>query len=148
MGAPLPGPPHATAVDLTRRALEARLPAGCYVREEKALAIAARRPNDPAPDLAVVEGEPRMYRVEHPAMARLVVEVSHGTLAYDQADKLRLYAAAAIPAYWVLDLNGRRLHAYARPTGYGYDDHEIIAEDAAVRLPWSDERIAVADLLP
>jgi hypothetical protein len=89
-----------------------------------------------------------MYRVEHPSTARLVVEVSDSTLAFAQADKLRLYAAAAIPAYWVLDLNGRLLHAYTRPIGYGYGDHETFAEDAAVRLPWSDERIAVADLLP
>jgi Uma2 family endonuclease len=89
-----------------------------------------------------------MYRVEHPATARLVVEISDSTLAYDRADKLRLYAAAAIPAYWVLDLSGRLLHAYARPIGSGYADHELIPEDGAVRLPWSDERIAVADLLP
>jgi Uma2 family endonuclease len=144
-----PSRPHSLAAYRTRRLLEARLPAGVYLGVEEALAIAARRPSDPIPDLVVVPGAAEDYLDEPPATALLVVEISVETLDKDQGRKRALYARAAIPHYWVLDVGGRRLHAYAAPIGGGrYGEHAEHGDGATVALPWPAEPIAVADLLP
>lgn len=59
--------------------------------------------SEPEPDLAIVPGTPRDYP-DHPTSALLVVEVSDTTLALDRGQKRRLYAAAGITDYWVLNL--------------------------------------------
>jgi Uma2 family endonuclease len=146
----VPSPAHTYAAYRTRRALEPRLPDDSFLHVESALAIAARRPSDPVPDLMVVAGRPEDYLDEPPATALLVVEISVETLDEDQGRKRALYARAAIPHYWVLDVAGRRLHAYAGPIGGGrYGVHAEHGDDATIALPWSVESpIRVADLLP
>jgi Uma2 family endonuclease len=146
----VPSPPHTYAARQLRHALERRLPDGCYLDVEAALALAARRPSDPVPDLMVVAGRPEDHLDEPPATALLVVEVSVETLDKDQGPKRALYARAAIPHYWVLDVLGRRLHVYADPIGGGrYGVHDEYGEDEAVALPWpTPEPIVVGNLLP
>jgi Uma2 family endonuclease len=144
-----PSQPHTIARHRTRAALAARLPAGCYIADQDPLAVAARRPSDPLPDLAVIAGSLDDYPDEPPATALLVVEISVASLAYDLGDKLALYARAAIPHYWVLDVVGRRLHACADPIGGGrYGEHADYGDDATGAPPWPAAPVAVADLLP
>lgn len=66
--------------------------------------------DEPEPDIAVVTDRPDRYRRYHPQPAdvHLVVEVAHRSLGKDLGEKVRRYAAAAIPEYWVVDLAGRR----------------------------------------
>jgi Uma2 family endonuclease len=74
--------------------------------------------SEPEPDLAVIEcGTPEPY---HPAGAALVIEVAVSSLSRDLGVKTALYAAAAIPEYWVLDLAGRRLVVHRAPDGDHY----------------------------
>lgn len=53
----------------------------------------------------------------------LVIEVSDSTLETDLGRKADLYADAAVPEYWVVDLNEDRvlMHANPRGDGSGYD---------------------------
>lgn len=50
----------------------------------------------------------------------LLVEVSDSTLDIDLGRKLRIYAEAGVPEYWVIDLNGGRAMRMWEPSGSGY----------------------------
>lgn len=44
-----------------------------------------------------------------------MAEVADTTLRYDRTLKLRAYAQARIPVYWVVNLEDRQLEVYANP---------------------------------
>lgn len=69
---------------------------------------------DPEPDIAIVAGSPR-DATAHPTTASLVIEISDTALHYDTTTKLELYATAAVPEYWLFDLNARTLLAFRDP---------------------------------
>ncbi len=50
----------------------------------------------------------------------LIVEVSDTTLGIDMGRKLRIYAEAGVPEYWVVDVEGRVIHQMWGPSGEGY----------------------------
>lgn len=101
--------------------------------------------SQPEPDLAVV---PAGGWDAYAAQALLVVEVSVTSRAVDLGRKAAIYAAAAIPDYWVLDLTDRRLVVHRAPVGDRYEAIETLADTdiiTAARLPLT---VAVAELLP
>ena len=149
------GPRHAALSEVVRRALEAVFPPGRYhVRSDKPLALG--RWDEPEPDAAVVEGEPRDYLDAHPTGALLVVEVSDTTLAYDRGEKADLYAAAGIADYWIVSLRERivevcrqpALHAESK-TAYRYAERRYLTPGEAIApLAAPDRSVPVAGLLP
>ena len=68
--------------------------------------------NEPEPDLALVDRRADDYWQAHPSAADtwLVIEVADSSLAFDLDTKAKLYAAAGIPHYWVVDVQRPRLH--------------------------------------
>jgi len=48
--------------------------------------------------------------------------VAESSLAYDRSTKLRLYAAAGIPEFWVLDSVAESIEVYRTPHAGGYGD--------------------------
>lgn len=46
----------------------------------------------------------------------LVIEVSHRTYRRDSGIKLRMYAAAGIGEYWIVNVAEKRIEVYRRPT--------------------------------
>lgn len=61
--------------------------------------------------------------------------MSDTTIDYDRGTKMRLYAAHAIPEYWILDLVGKRVEVYRHPEPIGSADrlearghHELAIE--------------------
>jgi len=147
-------PPHSEATELTRRALDCRMPAGWHVRSEQPLTLAT---SEPEPDVMLVRGGVRDYRDRHPRAneVALVVEVADASLERDRGLKQRIYAGAGIAAYWIVDLLGRRLETYSDPPGpaeqsefrprreYGPGDFVPLAIEGREL-----GRIAVGDLLP
>jgi Uma2 family endonuclease len=75
--------------------------------------------SEPQPDYAVSIGPAERYATRHagPGDVVFVVEVSDRTLAYDRGVKLRLYAAARIPVYWVVNIPDRVVEVYTQPRG-------------------------------
>lgn len=57
----------------------------------------------------------------------LLVEVSDTTLAIDMGKKLRIYAEAGVPEYWVVDLNGGKVIRMSEPSGDGYVKRDEVA---------------------
>ena len=71
--------------------------------------------SEPEPDVAILRGQRRDYvaRKAVPDDVALVIEVAEATLPQDRTIKKRVYAAAGIPVYWIINLltgDGRSLH--------------------------------------
>lgn len=56
-----------------------------------------------------------------------MVEVARISRALDLGRKMRLYARAGVPEYWVVDLVRRGIHAHRSPGPDGYDEVMFIA---------------------
>jgi Uma2 family endonuclease len=97
-------------------ALAAALPAGWHVSKEDPV-----RGVDsvPEPDCAVLRGADSDYLDRIPARGDLglVVEVTDSSLSRDRNAKLRAYARAGIPYYWIINLADFRVEVYSDPTG-------------------------------
>lgn len=108
------GDAHAWAVDELNFWLTRRIDAGRRVRVQ--LPLAATDLSEPEPDLAVAPPA----REGHPRTADLVVEVSVTSQSTDLQVKARVYAAAGVGEYWVLDVPAREVvvHTDPAPTGY------------------------------
>lgn len=107
-------PIHDATIDLLGDRLRGLIPAAWIVRDQKALTLVR---GEPEPDLAVVLGPYGRYLDHHPAPAEIgfVVEVSDTTLHTDRGLKLRNYARAGIPVYWVVNLVAGEVEVYADP---------------------------------
>lgn len=75
--------------------------------------------SEPEPDLAIVVGPRRQYIARHPGLGEveLVIEVADTSLELDLTTKLRIYALAKIPQYWVVNLNARCVEVFTMPRG-------------------------------
>jgi len=140
---------HSLVNQLTRDALAQAIPAGWFVDAQEPITTAD---SEPEPDVMIVRGNRRDYVEQHPepAQVALVVEVSDATLQRDKTLKLRLYAAAGIPAYWILNLPDQQLEVYTNPADTGYGQQQIYTTSDKVPLVLDGETVtslAVKDLL-
>jgi len=120
---------------------------GVTVRIQLPFALDDR--SEPEPDVAVVPGHPREYRDAHPERALLLCEVSGTTLAYDRGPKLRAYARAGIPEYWILDLVCGTLELCRGPGQDGYAERRLVsADDQVAPLDRPSQNLLLKDILP
>jgi Uma2 family endonuclease len=147
-------PPHDTALQRTRKRIEALVPLGWEVRIQCAVTLPD---SEPEPDVAIARGDERTYSTRHPGPADLglVVEVAESTLAGDRGDKARIYARAGVVCYWIVNLVDRQVEVYTAPTGPAatpaYAAQQVFAVGASVPLDLDGKAlggIAVADMLP
>lgn len=72
--------------------------------------------SEPEPDISICEpARNRGGRKPAAADTFVVMEVADTSLAYDRTDKLRVYAAAGIPVYWVVNLVDRQVEVSVDP---------------------------------
>lgn len=107
-------PAHRRATRRLRTALAQLLPDGWAVETQEPITLGD---GEPEPDAFVLRGDPDALTDRHPGPDEiaLVVEVSDTTLARDRGPKLRSYARAGIPVYWILNLPDRVLEFYSDP---------------------------------
>jgi Uma2 family endonuclease len=74
---------------------------------------------------------PYKDREAHADDALLLIEVAQASLAYDRSTKLALYAAAAIPEYWVVDCTAESIEVHRTPHADGYREVTRIADPTA-----------------
>src|SRR5262249_58655422 len=100
----------------------------------------------PEPDVAVVPlGD---YLHARPAAAHLVVEVAVTSLAIDRAKAL-LYAHAAIPECWIVDVRCGAIHVHREPGASGYANVTPHERSAELVVPgFADVAVRVAAVLP
>lgn len=143
-------PAHTYASGALLDALFKLLPAGFHVRDQDPITMGR---SEPEPDIAVVRGSRRDYLNRHPGPSDvlLIIEIADMSLERDRILKQRIYAAAGIPCYWILDLAGRRLEVCLDPRDGAYSRWDIYrAGDAAPVILDGVEAgsVAVTALLP
>lgn len=140
--------PHWKSVILTGMVLRGLFGDGFTVAEQNAFDGGPR--SELQPDVAVYEGDVRDFEAI-PSHALLIVEVSLTTLRFDQSRKARLYSAAGVADYWIVNLVDRVLEVRRQPSTRTRAYGEILTVNAAAGLsPLAapDSDITVADLLP
>lgn len=100
--------------------------------------------SEPEPDLAVLADAPSPSR--HPRAALLVIEVAVSSHAIDRGVKARLYAAAGVPTYWLVDVPSRAVEVRTEPGSEGYGRCEIHRERDSPSLPCPLEDVKAIDL--
>jgi Uma2 family endonuclease len=147
-------PPHWIATGLLRDALIALGIPGYFVHSQDPLTTSD---SEPEPDLALIRGDRRDYlgRNPNPNEAPLVIEVAESSLLQDRGWKKRIYARAAIPFYWIVNLIDRQIEVYTQPSGAAlrpaYAICEIVGSDGEVTVVIDNRevgRMRVKDFLP
>lgn len=108
--------PHARIVEALTERLVPALAGTARVRVQ--LPFAAGEHSEPEPDIAIVPADEPRER--HPERALLIIEVADATVRLDLVRKARIYAAAGIPTYWVIDIGDEVVHVHADPSQAGY----------------------------
>jgi Uma2 family endonuclease len=127
------GPRHAAFVDNLTRLLIRRLPDEVIVRTQGPVTLT--EDTEPQPDLTVLRRRAVPYK-EREAWAEdalLVIEVAETSLVYDRSTKRRLYAAAGIPEYWVVDGAAETVEVHSGPGPDGYRDVSVATGAAMLR---------------
>jgi Uma2 family endonuclease len=71
--------------------------------------------DEPEPDFIILKPSYSKKSLPIPSDLELVIEVSDTTLKYDRETKLRKYAAAGIPQYWIVNLVDEVVEIYTEP---------------------------------
>ena len=140
-------PRHAAAVAALARRLTDLYRVDAHLRPQ--LPLDATPDSLPEPDLAVVKGQPLDYQHRHPVgvEALLVVELARTSQAVDRR-KARVYAAAGVPIYWLVDLTERRIEVFSQPSPAGtFTQRRILSPGEEVDLPTLDFRLAVSEIV-
>lgn len=133
------------------RILWRMIPPGWHVA--KGVPIRASDWSRPEPDLAVIRGVVEDYEEREPTAedVALVAEIAGPDLLADRVDMARLYAAAGIPVYWIVNLAEGQVEIFSEPRRDGYQSHQVLARGqdvpvvvGGVEAAW----IAVSDLMP
>lgn len=139
------GTPHvAFVVNLTHLLVHA---VGDHARVSVQLPVRLPPRSMPEPDLAVLR--PRSYRQTGPSDddVLVMVEVADTSLRYDRMVKLRVYARAGVPEYWIVDANAETLEIYRSPRGDSYEERHTPSRDDRVAIPGlPDVSIAVSSI--
>jgi Uma2 family endonuclease len=115
------------------QALMPLVPAGWFIEDQEPMQLPTGQPE---PDVMIVRGASDDYDERHPSAADvgLVVEIADTSLPMDRGAKLRAYAAAGVPAYWVVNLSERRVEVYSGPEGAAYRVRADHGADSGVPL--------------
>ncbi len=110
--------PHGSVGAGVNMALVARLPAGWSLWPESTIVLDEK--NAPLPDFSVIRsgnllGRANPERYPEPRDIGLLIEVAVTSLRADLTTALEPYARFGVPAYWVVDVLGRRLLAHSEP---------------------------------
>ena len=127
--------PHAAAVEFLTEQLILQLGGRYAVRPQ--LPFAADDWSEPEPDLAVAHKDPTLR--DHPGELLLIIEVSDSSLEIDRGLKLRIYAEAGVPEYWIVDLAQMTVDVHTHPTKDAYASVQTL-RDGDVLRPTLDPR--------
>jgi Uma2 family endonuclease len=115
-----PRPMHDEVVDRVRDwADEWKGTLGYRVRTEKPISLAALD-SVPYPDVTLVRHRSYARRRPQPEDIFLIVEVADTTLATDRNEKAKLYAAAGLQDYWIVNIPQRCVEVFREPNGDDY----------------------------
>ena len=125
---------HYAFVNNLNQLLAVRLAGRAIVAVQGPIALADD--TEPEPDVAIIRRRrvPYKEREAYAEDALLLIEVAESSLAYDRSTKLRLYAAAGIPEYWVVDCVAESVEVHRAGDADGYRDVSRVAGTGTVTV--------------
>ena len=139
---------HAECVDRLANELAPRFTGRARVRVQNPSLIGR---SVPEPDVQLLKIRPAGYRAAKPKPADilLLIEVAESSVDYDLGTKTRLYAAAGVTEYWVLDLVKSTLHVHRgpQPDGEWESVEPFRAGQTVAPLAFPDDALPVGELL-
>ena len=142
-------PPHASGITRVDRALRRAFGERVIIRVQQPFIVGGY--SVPEPDVAVVPGTEADYDTQHPTEALLVVEVAASSLPQDRLTKSRIYAAAEVPEYWIVNLRDRCVEVFRDPDAASrfYRDRRVVPRGGELDLAtMPGVSVRVDDLLP
>ena len=127
------GPRHAAFVNNLTRLLVLRVGGRAIVSVQNPVVVSDY--SEPQPDLALLRPRATVPYKASEATSEdvlLLIEVAETSIGYDRTTKLRLYAEAGAPEYWIVDGTTERVEIHRAPDGQRYRDVEAVAGDASV----------------
>ncbi|NET61952.1 MAG: Uma2 family endonuclease [Symploca sp. SIO2E6] len=142
------GEPHAYSSDEAGEYLIYLLGDRAKVRQAKPITLPESN-SEPEPDIAIVQRLGRDYLEHHPYPENVfwLIEYSDSSLNKDLQVKTKLYAAAGIPEYWVINLQTMQLIVFREPTEEGYKSTETLTQGNIYPLAFPHIAIAIERLL-
>ena len=144
-----PNPAHDEAVTVCTYALMRACEERAVVRTQ--CSFVAGKWSLPQPDVAVVPGRLGDHWTNHPRRALLLVEVADSSVKQDRLSKARIYAAADVPEYWIVNLRDHLIEVMRDPdpaTALYRDTRTASAGETLEIAALPGARVAVSDLLP
>jgi len=145
-------PEHRNAVHNVHEALTLLLPSrDWYIGREESVEFNGWAP---LPDVAVHRGARKAkyeHRLPRADDTPLIVEVCESSYPKDRKDKYRRYAKAAIPVYWIVNLDRRVVEVYSLPLNRAYRSRLVFKEGHSVPVVIDGDQVghvAVKDILP
>jgi Uma2 family endonuclease len=139
---------HRAFIDNLTHLLDAGLAGRAIVSIQMPIVLADD--TEPEPDVQILRRRTVPYK-DREADANdvlLLVEVAESSLAYDRSTKLRLYAAAGIPEYWIVDCVAESVDVHRAPHAESYREVTRVAgPEATVALQaFPDVTLALAEI--
>lgn len=106
--------------------------------------------SEPQPDFMLLKPNADSYSSRLPISedVLLLIEIADSSLAYDQDQKLRLYAMHHIPEYWLLNLIDNCLEVYRKPKGEVFAEKTTLYQGDNITLSQlPDITIQVSEIL-
>src|SRR5262249_1379709 len=108
--------------------------------------LAVSDDSEPEPDIALVRVE---EDDKHPTTSYLIIEVADDSLSKDRKIKARLYAAAGVPEYWIVNLKDDVLEVMRAPRGKAYSERRELRRGDSIAIErFSDVVVSVDEILP
>jgi hypothetical protein len=139
---------HAACVDRMNRLLQRLVGDEAIVRVQNPVYLGTI--SEPLPDVTLLRPRDDFYAEAHPTPmdVLLIIEVAESSLHYDRDEKLPMYAKAAIPDVWLVDLKGEAVHMFRHPLDGAYQRAEQVVRGMHLTIPsLNNLKIAVDALL-
>ena len=142
------GPEHAQISTDAADYLRAVLGTRALVREAKPITLSNIN-SEPEPDIAIAEPLRDIYRTRHPYPENIfwLIEYANTSFKKDTDPKAKVYAAAGIPEYWVVNLKTMELIVRHHPQQNQYSSETKLTAGTIAPLAFPDLTIAVSQLL-
>jgi Uma2 family endonuclease len=105
--------------------------------------------SEPEPDVAIIQDLGQEYRQHHPYPENIfwVIEYSYSSLKKDLEPKAKIYAAAGIAEYWVINLRKMELVVMRDPVQGEYQSQQTFRQGCVSPLAFPDLEVEVVRLL-
>lgn len=105
--------------------------------------------SEPEPDIAILHFREDFYEKKHPRPedVHLIIEVADTSLDYDRETKLKLYASAGIPDFWIVNLEDEQIEIFKTPAQDTYLVAEKVKRNGTIFWEKFDLKIKAKEIL-